>query len=146
MSKPRKKRQHKCKGITGVPSNETMNHRLHEMGTSGLSQADRDRIAGRRWAEEVLHEVEDEGNSDAFRAGFWREIRRRVKLRKPSKTVMSDRKSREFGRRVVEFGKFRGQRYDDVPLDYLEWLADQGTELQAYLESRRVKEERDKDA
>ena len=109
---------------------------------SGLSQADKDRIDGRVFAEVVLRDVRS--MSDDFLVGFWREMRRQVKVKEKesSKTKMSDQKSREFGRRVVEFGKFRSQRYDDVPLDYLEWLADQGAELQLYLESRRVKAER----
>ena len=99
---------------------------------SGLSQADKDRIDGRVFAEVVLRDVRS--MSDDFLVGFWREMRRQVKVKErgSSKTKMSDQKSREFGRRMVEFG----------PLDYLEWLADQGAELQLYLESRRVKAER----
>jgi len=110
----------------------------------GLPQADKDRIDGRVFAEEVFRDVEEADFSDAFRVGFWREVRRlsKVKARQSDKTVMSDNRSREFGRRMGEFGKFRGKRYDDVPLDYLEWLADQGTELLSYLKSRRVKAER----
>lgn len=108
-----------------------------------LTQADRDRIDGRVFAEKVFRDVKERNVSDAFRVGFWREIRRRAKIKQPSKTAMSDERSQEYGHMMVEFGKFLGQRYDDVPLDYLEWLVDQGTELRAYLESRRVKQERD---
>lgn len=114
-----------------------------------LSRDDRDRISGREWAEEILDELEGLGigpsHSEAFREGFWREIRRRVKAeakKERARKVMSDERSRAFGRRTVDFGRHRGERYDDVPLDYLEWLADQGAELQAYLESRRLKTER----
>ena len=112
-----------------------------------LTQADRDRIAGREWAEEVMREVNDEVNTDDFRRGFWREVKsfQRVVETNKSETALSDERSREFGKRMVEFGKFRGQRYDDVPLDYLEWLADQGVVLRRYLESRRIKIERGKD-
>ncbi len=108
-----------------------------------LPQADKDRIDGRVFAEEVFRDVEETNFSDDFRMGFWREVRRlsKVKARQSDKTAMSDERSWEFGCRIVEFGKFRGKRYDDVPLDYLEWLADQGAELQSYLKSRRVKAE-----
>ena len=109
-----------------------------------LIKVDKDRIDGRVFAEEVLRDVEEADFSDAFRIGFWREIRRRVKAlstNKLTKLTMSDERSREYGRRMVEFGKFRGKRYDDVPLDYLEWLADQGAELLSYLKSRRIRDE-----
>jgi len=112
-----------------------------------LTQADKDRIDGRVFAEEVLRDIEEADFSGAFRVGFWREIRRRVKVEEKTeqsdKTVMSDIRAKEFGRRMVEFGKFQGKRYDDVPLDYLEWLADQGKELLSYLKSRRVRVERE---
>ena len=109
-----------------------------------LTKADKDRIDGRAFAEEVLRDVEEADFSDAFRIGFWREIRRRVKVlseSKSTKSIMSDERAREYGHRMVEFGKFRGKRYDDVPLDYLEWLADQGAELLSYLKSRRIRDE-----
>jgi len=109
-----------------------------------LTKADRDRIDGREFAEEVLRDVEGTNFSSAFLSGFWREVRCRAKMRRadvPANAGMSNERSKVFGRRTIEFGKYSGKRYDDVPLEYLEWLADQGAELLSYLRSRRIKDE-----
>lgn len=38
---------------------------------------------------------------------------------------MEDQEADRYGRMVAGFGRFKGQRYRDIPRDYLEWLADQ---------------------
>ena len=70
-------------------------------------------------------------------------------LPKPNDTTperpMTDVESREFGTEQIPFGKFRGTPYDSVPLEYLEWLADESLvmaqNLRRYLKSRRIKGE-----
>lgn len=54
---------------------------------------------------------------------------------------MSDDDARMFGRSVVSFGVHRDKCYDDVPLEYLEWLADRNTEILRYIRSRRIRAE-----
>ena len=57
---------------------------------------------------------------------------------------MTDAESRRFGQRTIEFGKHSGTRYDDLPLDYLEWLSERqrdGVNIVRYFESRRVQAE-----
>jgi hypothetical protein len=56
-------------------------------------------------------------------------------------TPLSDEAARKFGRRTLGFGIHRDKRYDEVPLDYLEWLADQHTDLVRYIRSQRVQRE-----
>jgi len=55
---------------------------------------------------------------------------------------MPDQQAKAFGSQVIFFGKYSGGTYDDCPLDYLEWLADQNAALVRYLKSRRIQEER----
>ena len=112
-------------------------------GICMMDQRDQDRIKGREWAEEVMADVRSHV-SDDYQEGFWRRIEKELPRRKEddSSKAMTDEQSKAFGRSMVEFGKYIFQRYDDVPLDYLEWLADQNTTLARYLESRRIREER----
>lgn len=58
---------------------------------------------------------------------------------------MDDAEARRFGQETMPFGKFAGTKMDEVPLDYLEWYADQPLQRQLirYLKSRRIREERD---
>lgn len=61
---------------------------------------------------------------------------------------MTDDEARLFGRFPVPYGEFRGRPVDDVPMDRLDWYADQtfGDQLRRYLASRRIKnEKRDED-
>ena len=102
----------------------------------------RDRIAGRKWAEEVAAE----NMTPAFRAGFMNSIKRCFTVREIDPQAMSDEEAREFGRDILGFGQHANETYDDCPLEYLEWLVDQNATLARYLRSRRIQEEREDDA
>ena len=105
-----------------------------------MQPTDQDRITGRLWAEGALDGLEDE--SPDFAEGFWRAIRRH--LPKPSPATlgaMSDELARAFGNTRITFGKHEGEHYDDIPLDYLEWLNDVSAERARYLASRRIQAE-----
>lgn len=109
-----------------------------------MSDETQERIDGRKWAEEVLEEVYK--HSDAFQLGFLRYMKNQFggkEVRVVGPRPFSDAKAREFGHHVIPFGKHAGSRYDEVPLDYLEWLVDQNTELARYLMSRRIKDEKE---
>lgn len=58
---------------------------------------------------------------------------------------MTDGQSRAFGCSLMQFGKYNGQRIDEIPRDYLEWLVEEQEtflrKLQGYLMSDRVKRE-----
>lgn len=60
---------------------------------------------------------------------------------------MTDQEALAFEQDRMEFGKYSGRPVGDVPLDYLEWLADAGRktwrQIHAYLNSPRVKRERE---
>ena len=47
--------------------------------------------------------------------------------------TMTPEQVRQFETETITFGKHAGQRYGDVPREYLEWLADQAVRLQSYL-------------
>ena len=57
--------------------------------------------------------------------------------------TMTDDQSRQFGSTSMPFGQYRGTRVDEVPLDYLSWIADDQflRDLPRYLRSRRVQME-----
>jgi hypothetical protein len=82
---------------------------------------------------------------------FWEEIRKHLpltQLKEEKRLVgpkpMDDVESRQFGNQIMEFGKYKGTRIDDVPMDWLEWYSDQGfqSKLKSYLASDRVRIER----
>lgn len=59
---------------------------------------------------------------------------------------MRDSESREFGKRTMPYGLYKGRRVDDVPLKYLEWLTKQTflepNRILAYFRSPRIAKER----
>ncbi len=103
-------------------------------------------IAIRKAAEDVVVLAHSEGGFDSR---FWEIIRdhalRYAPMAEKVQPVrpMSDSEARTFGRTVVNFGVHRDKCYDDVPLDYLEWLADRNIEILRYIRSRRIKAERE---
>ena len=131
------------RGGVGVVLHWEEKHVCNEKDDASLDSADHDRIAGREWAEEILLDVEGGKYSEDFQEGFRRAMKRRFRESRNRSDVkpMTDGQAREFGKQVIEFGQHRGRRYDDVPLDYLEWLADRGVELHRYLLSRRIRGE-----
>jgi hypothetical protein len=106
-----------------------------------MTQSDRDRIAGREWAEAVLDDLAD--HTADFLVGFRRRMLAEYRAAEVDRTAMSDDAARRFGDQIITFGVHQGQRYDDVPLEYLEWLADQNAALVRYVRSRRVKAEQE---
>lgn len=100
---------------------------------------DADLIAGRKWAEEVLASLATE--SEDFRFAFMRRMKAEFTAKEIDPGAMTDVQAMTFGRQVINFGTYRDQRYDDAPLDYLEWLADCNAELRRYIKSRRIREE-----
>lgn len=101
--------------------------------------SEQDLIAGRKWAEEVLADLDTE--PEDFRFAFLRRMKAEFKVKDLDPGAMTDEQAMKFGRQVISFGTYRDQRYDDAPLSYLEWLADQNSELRRYIKSRRIKEE-----
>ncbi len=58
-------------------------------------------------------------------------------------SVMTELESKMFGRRSMPFGEFVGVPIDDVPLDRLQWYADQEfvDNLRRYLKTARIRQE-----
>ncbi len=92
------------------------------------------------------HNLPEEG-----RERFWEVLAKELKGHLPDQKrnfnfePMTDREARLFGEEEMKFGKFRGKYIDEVPLDYLEYLADAqrmfSTKIRRYLESKRIKQE-----
>jgi uncharacterized protein (DUF3820 family) len=61
---------------------------------------------------------------------------------RPATAPMTDPEARAFGQQVLSWGKHAGRTIDEVPLDYLVWLAGQEDEfrreLRRYLASPRI--------
>lgn len=53
--------------------------------------------------------------------------------------------AKKIGNQTIPFGQYSGKRFDDIPLDYLEWLSDSSRDLSsrldAYLKSKRIRSE-----
>lgn len=51
--------------------------------------------------------------------------------------TMTPEQATAFENERITFGKHAGERYGDIPREYLEWLADSAIRLQAYLRSKQ---------
>ena len=82
---------------------------------------------------------------------FWRELAKIVMAHVPAPTKvirqrvvpMEDKRAKLFGSQKMPFGQDVGSRVDDVPMELLQWYADQTftDDLRRYLASDRVKSE-----
>ena len=61
----------------------------------------------------------------------------------PRDAKMTDAEAKRFGLQLIPFGEFMGMRVDDVPMERLQWYADQRwiDELRRYLKSDRIRGE-----
>lgn len=58
--------------------------------------------------------------------------------------AMTDEESRKFDSEIMPFGKHKGSKISEIPLQYLVWLSEQpnfNNKLTAYLQSPRIKRE-----
>lgn len=104
----------------------------------------RARIAGSKLAAEALEMLA--GEEPAYHQGFYRTIVKALPPEhrpKPVTTLrpMSDQESRAFGNTLVPFGQHQGARYDQIDLNYLDWIVQKNEELRRYVASRRVRTE-----
>lgn len=113
-------------------------------------------MAGRTSGEMVADLIMDavgELDTDQARDAFWRTLRLIVPIEAQQTTAekqadeMSDAHARMFGQTHLKFGKYVGERIDDVPLSYLLWLTEETDpfkrDLRRYIKSRRVQSEQD---
>ncbi len=106
-----------------------------------LTAADRDRIEGREWAEEVIADVLE--NTDDFIEGFERQIRRVYRMFRTHLTdqgAMTHKEAIEFEKEQVGFGCYTARTYATTPPEYLAWLVDANLDLARYVRSERFQE------
>lgn len=108
-----------------------------------------DRITGRKVANELIVMAISDNPQKDFQVGFARACRAFAdRVLGPVETqlrVMSEDEARKFEQTRIQFGMHLGQEIIDVPIEYLVWVADSQTNLQAYLRSplglRRISQE-----
>jgi hypothetical protein len=107
------------------------------------------RIAGRKWGNDLVRlwveETEPRFNDgsladpDAYINGIARAFREWSDsiLGQPfsESKVMTKAEAERYESNCIRFGKYLGTPIKDIPLDYLQWLADAQNELCAYLRS-----------
>ena len=98
------------------------------------------RINGRKSAEALLElGMPCEGDTLEFKKGFARQLRAyadSVLGTPPTELrVMSDAEAKEFETQLIRFGVHANNQFKDVPIDYLAWVADQASQLSAYIRS-----------
>jgi len=111
----------------------------------------RQRIHGREQAILCLEMIEADSMPAAALEAFSAEIEKRCApprpTPRPGPPPMNDSESAAFGQVALPYGKHQGTKVDDVPLAYLEWMAnpedsDLVRSLRRYLASDRVRRER----
>ena len=111
------------------------------------------RIQARVGAELIMVLAVEESETHRFCSSlFWQHLHNLicekganciVKRQSKISSAMTDKEAREFGQTMMEFGQYEGQKFDDVPMDYLEWIAERKLidQLRRYLKSKRICEE-----
>lgn len=117
---------------------------------------DEDRIRRRVKAREVAGDVACMAVDMAKEEDsvFWEELGRLLLdsyIKLPEKKIeelvpfkpMTIQQAKVFGNQLMPYGEFQGRRIDEVPLDRLQWYADQFfvDDLRRYLESRQIQKE-----
>jgi hypothetical protein len=99
-----------------------------------------DRIAGRKDTEEFISLASD-GNDD-YRVGVANAMRAHAdEILGKVETglrVMTDEEAVAFEKQRIEFGKHRGDKFVNVPVSYLSFVADSAMAIAAYLRSDRA--------
>lgn len=100
------------------------------------------RIQGRNLAKTLLAMAELAHQPQDVLDGFWDEIRTNnpkstSEPQSPS-SAMTEEQATVFERSLIEFGQYKGQRFKDIPMKYLEWLADKSIQLRRYIQSSRA--------
>ena len=109
-------------------------------------------VAARMAAESLMDLAREEGQKHGSR--YWLLLAGMIdvhlpkpteKVEKTKKAPMTAMEAKRFGKRTIPFGQFVGKMIDDVPLERLQWYADQTfvDDLRRYLESDRVGREGD---
>ncbi len=99
----------------------------------------------------ALHEAE--GLSKEISKHFWTRLGTMInsKLKDateaPEPKAITDDQARNLGKLVIPKGKHKGKTLNDIPIDYLEWVADNwtcqiGEAVRKYIESPGVRAER----
>ncbi len=121
----------------------------------------RSRVVGRTAATDLLSLIKEDlaALGPVSRQAFWEHLaeesrRMRATFDSPSpgepaldgdiNQPMSDQAAASYGKVEVKFGKYRGRRVDEVPLDYLAMLVDDNQfkrQVRRYLASPRIKRE-----
>ena len=105
-----------------------------------LDESDKQRIAGRKWAEETIETAMDEGPD--FMDGFVRQIRRvfAAELTKNDPDVMTEEEAIAFEAERITFGKHSGSTWGEAPASWIAWLSDQQRPLNRYVRSERFQQ------
>jgi len=107
------------------------------------------RIAA-RYAAEVIASLADEEEKIHGRL-LWVQLHNiccaHVPCKKQQEEIMTEQQARRFGMELIPFGEFAGSQVDDIPLERLQWYADQRfvDKLRLYLKSRRIIDETNDD-
>jgi len=104
----------------------------------GLDASDKDRIAGRKYAENACEHAIDKGIH--FLEGFRRQLKRVFGSQVTSDDSMSDDEAIAFEAETIGFGKFATKTWGKADRDYIGWLADQSKQLHRYVASDRFKD------
>lgn len=111
------------------------------------------RIRGRETAEEIVKICRGEYTGDEgpdFQRGFFETLTEYIQASYPVAgpqipLPMTDREAREFGAKLMAFGKFSGNPIWGVQRQYLDWLAGEQSqfsrELTRYLKNEKVADE-----
>ena len=97
----------------------------------------RKRIEGRKAAGDIAELIGDLLHDRAYLAAFVEELQARFGEQHVEAQTPPPEPIGRLGSTLIEFGVYRGKTFDDVPLEYLDWLCrvqeDSAKRLRAYL-------------
>ena len=97
-----------------------------------------ERVAGTKYAKQLVELAELEDKSDDFVAAFWDSLNRGSQPEKPkklSRSRMSEDAANAFERELIGFGRHSTKTYREAPIEYLVLLHERNERLGRYLRS-----------
>jgi len=112
-----------------------------------------ERIQGRGIAKTILALAELESQPPNVVEAFWDHFNTEGMLYQMwedraaelGSSAMTDAEADEFEHTKIDFGKYQGELFCNIPMEYIAWLADKSIKVRRYMQSRRAQRRQDQE-
>lgn len=116
------------------------------------AQRIQERIQGRGLAKTILALAELDSQPPNVVEAFWDHFntdgmlyQMREDRAELDRSAMTDEQADEFEHTKIDFGKYQGELFCNIPIEYIAWLADKSIGLRRYMQSSRAQRRQDQE-